>query len=52
MTKVAVLMRERADELAKCITMEMGKLITESHGEVQFCIRILEYFASHAEGFL
>ncbi|KAH8802524.1 Aldehyde/histidinol dehydrogenase [Xylogone sp. PMI_703] len=51
-TKVAALMRERFNELARCITMEVGKLIAESEWEVDFCIQTLEYFASNAEEFL
>ena len=50
--KVADLMRERSDELAKLITLEMGKRIKESKGEVELSASIYEYYATHAEKFL
>ncbi len=50
--KVADLMRERADELAALITLEMGKRIKESKGEVELSASIYEYYATNAEEFL
>ncbi len=50
--KIADLMRERSDELAKLITLEMGKRIKESKGEVELSASIYEYYAVHAEQFL
>ncbi len=50
--KVADLMRERSDDLAKLITVEMGKRIEESKGEVELAASIYEYYATHAEEFL
>ena len=50
--KVADLMRERSDELAALITLEMGKRIKESKGEVELSASIYEYYATHAEKFL
>jgi succinate-semialdehyde dehydrogenase/glutarate-semialdehyde dehydrogenase len=46
------LFRERREELAQYITLEMGKLITESRGEVDLSADILEYYADNAEAFL
>lgn len=50
--KVADLMRERSDELATLITLEMGKRIKESKGEVELSASIYEYYATNAEDFL
>jgi succinate-semialdehyde dehydrogenase / glutarate-semialdehyde dehydrogenase len=51
-SRAAAIMRERTDELARLITLEMGKLIAESVGEVKLSADILEYYATHAERFL
>jgi succinate-semialdehyde dehydrogenase/glutarate-semialdehyde dehydrogenase len=40
-------MRDRSKELARLITLEMGKLINESLGEVALSADILEYYADH-----
>lgn len=48
----AALMRERAQALAELITLEMGKLIPQSLGEVALSAAILDYYADHAEQFL
>lgn len=55
----ATLMRAAAAELlknkksyARSITMEMGKLITESLGEVEKCAKVCTYYANHAQEFL
>lgn len=50
--KVADLMRERSDELAKLITLEIGKRIKESKGEVELSASIYEYYATNAANFL
>lgn len=50
--KVADLMRERSDELAALITLEMGKRIKESIGEVELSASIYEYYATNAAQFL
>jgi len=50
--RAAALMRERAEPLAKLITLEMGKLIAQSEGEVAISAAILDYYAEHAEAFL
>ncbi len=43
--RAAALMRERHEELARTITLEMGKLIGHSRAELDLTIRILEYYA-------
>ncbi len=50
--KVADLMRERSDDLSALITLEMGKRIKESEGEVELSASIYEYYATNAEQFL
>ena len=50
--KIAGLMRERSDALAALITLEMGKRIKESKGEVELSASIYEYYANNAEQFL
>lgn len=45
-------LRSRSDEFAGLITLEMGKLIAESRGEVALSADIIDYYADHAEEFL
>ena len=44
--RVGELFAERADELAAIITEEMGKPLSQSKGEAEFCKDIFEYFAT------
>jgi succinate-semialdehyde dehydrogenase / glutarate-semialdehyde dehydrogenase len=46
------LMRERQDELARLVTVEMGKLLNEAKGEVQLSAEILEYYGDNGAQFL
>ena len=50
--RASVLLRERLDEFATYITIEMGKLWVESQEEVKLSADILEYYADQAERFL
>ncbi len=50
--KAAAVLRERIDEFAKPITIEMGKLFSEARGEVELSAAILDYYADNAERFL
>ncbi|MEC5165663.1 succinate-semialdehyde dehydrogenase/glutarate-semialdehyde dehydrogenase [Flavobacterium sp. PL11] len=50
--KVASLMREQKDHLAKTITLEMGKLIAQAEGEIMLSAAIFDYYATNAEEFL
>lgn len=43
--KAARLLRERKEELARTMTREMGKVLTEARGDVQEAIDIAEYMA-------
>jgi len=50
--RAAAIMREQAEEFARPVTLEMGKLFAESMGEVMLSADILDYYANHAERFL
>lgn len=50
--KVATLMRIKKSELAKTITLEMGKLLAEAEGEIDLSADIIDYYADHGEAFL
>lgn len=50
--KLATLMRVKKSELAKTITLEMGKLLTQAEGEIDLSADILDYYANHGETFL
>ena len=52
MFKVASIIREKKDEYARTITLEMGKLLSEAKAEVEKSATACEYFADHAEQFL
>src|SRR5579859_3464413 len=51
-SRAAQLLVERKSELANLATIEMGKRIAESRGEVDLSAAILQYFADHAAEFL
>ena len=48
----AQLLREKKEELARLATLEMGKRIAESRGEVELSASIMQHFADNAESFL
>ena len=50
--KAAAIMRAHVNELARLVTLEMGKLIDEARGEVVLSADILDYYAKNAECFL
>ena len=52
LARAAALMRERSKELAEYATLEMGKLIAQSQGEVALSAAILDYYAENAQAFL
>ena len=47
--KVASLIRKYRQDLARCITYDMGKLFRDSLGEVDLCADIIEYYAIYGE---
>lgn len=50
--RAAAILRSRVEDFARPITLEMGKLIEESRGEVALSADILDYYAENAERFL
>jgi len=50
--RVAAIHRERAQELASILTLEMGKPITQALGEVALVASIYDYYADNAAKFL
>jgi succinate-semialdehyde dehydrogenase / glutarate-semialdehyde dehydrogenase len=50
--KAASILREKRDEFAEPVTLEMGKLFAEAQGEVELSADILDYYADNAEKFL
>jgi succinate-semialdehyde dehydrogenase / glutarate-semialdehyde dehydrogenase len=52
MKRAADILRNRKEEFAKIMTLEMGKPVTQSRGEVEKCAWVCDYFADNAEEFL
>lgn len=52
LARVAKEMQNRLQELAGLATLEMGKRIKESVGELKLSASIVEYYAAHGERFL
>jgi len=50
--KLADLIDSRTEELAKIASVEMGKLIAQSRGEVKLCAQIARYYADNGKQFL
>ncbi len=48
----AKLLSDDADTFARLITKEMGKRISESQQEIEYCANIAEYYANGAQRFL
>lgn len=48
----ADILRQRVDEFARPMTLEMGKRIEEARGEVAISADIIDYYAQNAERFL
>lgn len=52
MGELASVLRSERDELARMITLEMGKPIGEARGEIDKCAAACDYYAQNAESFL
>ena len=52
MQNLGSLLRSKRDELAKLISLEMGKVLKESKAEVEKCAWVCDYYAVNAENFL
>lgn len=50
--QLADMMQQRAHELAHTITIEMGKRLVESRGEVACCVDIVRYYAENGNDFM
>ena len=50
--RAAAILREKKDEYAGLVTLEIGKLTAQAYYEVDISAQILEYYATHAEEFL
>jgi succinate-semialdehyde dehydrogenase/glutarate-semialdehyde dehydrogenase len=50
--RIGALHRERRDELAALMTLEMGKPVTQALSEVEIAASIYEYYADRGPGFL
>ncbi|MDD7385090.1 MAG: NAD-dependent succinate-semialdehyde dehydrogenase [Actinomycetaceae bacterium] len=50
--KAADILREQADDYAKLITLEMGKVFVEAKGEIATCVGMLEDYAQHGAEYL
>jgi succinate-semialdehyde dehydrogenase/glutarate-semialdehyde dehydrogenase len=47
LSKVAAELRQEKDEMAKMMTLEMGKVLAESEEEVELCASICDYYAEN-----
>jgi succinate-semialdehyde dehydrogenase/glutarate-semialdehyde dehydrogenase len=52
MKKAADVLRSKKEKWAEVMTLEMGKPINQSRGEVEKCAWVCDYFAENAEKFL
>lgn len=52
MSALANSLRQKKEDLARTITMEMGKPIHEARAEIDKCALACDYFGEHAETFL
>jgi len=52
MNRAAEILRRDRESLARLMTVEMGKVISESRAEIDKCAWVCEYYAEHAVKFL
>lgn len=51
-TRLGELLRSKKHEMAELMTRDMGKLISESEGEVELCASFCDYYVERADQFL
>ncbi len=52
MNQMANLLRKQSDELAKLMSMEMGKPINQGKAEIEKCALLCEHYVAHVEEYL
>src|SRR5512134_1410826 len=52
MRRAGALLRERKEQYARLMAVEMGKPVAQGRGEAEKCAWVCEYYADHAEAFL
>ncbi len=52
MMKAAAVLREKREEYARVMALEMGKPVTEGRAEIEKCASVCEYYAQNAEKIL
>ena len=52
MQKAAQILRDRAEQYGRLITLEMGKVLAEGIAEVNKCVLVCDYYAENAEAHL
>lgn len=52
LNNVGSILRSKKNELARLITLEMGKLIKQAEYEIDYAVSIFEYYAENAKDFL
>ncbi len=52
LARIGHLLRDRAEDIARTMTLEMGKLIGESLGEIGLCASIADHYAEHGQWLL
>jgi succinate-semialdehyde dehydrogenase/glutarate-semialdehyde dehydrogenase len=52
MINCADILEHKIEELSEIITLEMGKIISESRAEIRKCAWVCRYYADHGESFL
>lgn len=50
--KAAEILRQRGDDCARLLTLEMGKVLGEAKAEVELSAKILDYYADNARDLL
>ena len=50
--RAAQVLRDRREELARTMTLEMGKRVTEARAEVDKCAWVCEHYAEHGPAYL